>query len=321
MSSAAASGRSRDVAGCFLFKEYSEIKPKGNLQAIVSYFQRPCNSPEFIAFCTNAGFSNSSFHANPQLKPGNPAHDKFQKAIKDLDHKAVFGFAFHGTATHNLESILRNGLDPHKRRGQAYGPGEYFGKDPGISVGYCKGGLQMLVFVVVLPSTLPPSSASTHHTVPDDFLVVNNNAHQVPIGTLKFTSVNQEVLKLSQTKRKQFLQLSKQVFDKSQIAEEGKIKARIIEYLIKGTFDLASELYEKNTTVLKDTSKRELAWYCHSTMDKEIISFYFSDLPHPMNSQELAKAKIQSVDDAMVDLCKAMQNLENERPGTWSLGY
>lgn len=34
---------------------------------------------------------------------------------------------FHGTPERNIQSICRQGLDPKRRAGQAYGPGEYFG--------------------------------------------------------------------------------------------------------------------------------------------------------------------------------------------------
>lgn len=33
---------------------------------------------------------------------------------------------FHGTQEANVESILKQGLDPNKRKGQAHGRGEYF---------------------------------------------------------------------------------------------------------------------------------------------------------------------------------------------------
>ena len=40
-----------------------------------------------------------------------------------------------------------------------------------------------------------------------------------------------------------------------------------------------------------------------------------------MDKEEFAKANIQSVDDAMNELCIARQNVENARPGTYSLGF
>lgn len=61
-------------------------------------------------------------------------------AWSGLASDTKFSIVFHGTAKHNVSRILANGLDPSRRNGQAYGPGEYFAKDPGISVSYCNGG-------------------------------------------------------------------------------------------------------------------------------------------------------------------------------------
>eukprot|EP01062_Namystynia_karyoxenos_P064283 TRINITY_DN571_c0_g1_i2.p1 TRINITY_DN571_c0_g1~~TRINITY_DN571_c0_g1_i2.p1 ORF type:complete len:1409 (+),score=427.07 TRINITY_DN571_c0_g1_i2:436-4227(+) len=52
---------------------------------------------------------------------------------------------FHGTAPQNVLSIALNGFDPRRRSGQVYGSGEYFAKDPSVSVGYCKGGRFMFL--------------------------------------------------------------------------------------------------------------------------------------------------------------------------------
>ena len=100
----------------------------------------------------------------------------------------------------------------------------------------------MLVFVVVLPSTLPLQKqeqplevrhlevVETHHyasntrqhtirarrsrRIPPYFVVVENNAHQIPIGTMRFDAVNQGVMKESQARRAKFLALSREVYQK-----------------------------------------------------------------------------------------------------------
>ena len=63
-----------------------------------------------------------------------------------LPHESLRGFQA------NIDAICRNGLDPARRSGQAYGPGEYFGAagNATISVAYCKGGRKMLVFAVLV---------------------------------------------------------------------------------------------------------------------------------------------------------------------------
>jgi Poly(ADP-ribose) polymerase catalytic domain len=112
-----------------------------------------CASNSLIQFVSYWGLDNPNFTRNPYLVRGNVVCDRFVKSIQALQSLPRVGdstlqVVFHGTRYHNIESILRNGLDPKKRRKQAYGPGEYFGKNPPISVSYCHDDLTMLVLVV-----------------------------------------------------------------------------------------------------------------------------------------------------------------------------
>jgi len=67
--------------------------------------------------------------------------------------------AFHGTNQRNINSIIKNGLDPHCRKRQRYGPGEYFSTNSFVAESYCvkKGGVvenegifTILVFALIL---------------------------------------------------------------------------------------------------------------------------------------------------------------------------
>lgn len=58
--------------------------------------------------------------------------------------------AWHGTPEENILSIARRGFDAERRHGQAYGAGEYFAKDPRVSVGYAHGGSFMLLCRLLL---------------------------------------------------------------------------------------------------------------------------------------------------------------------------
>ncbi len=49
----------------------------------------------------------------------------------------------------------------------------------GISLSYCKGGNEMLVFAVVEPR-------ERQHGCPRDYVVVANNNHQLPLGSVTF---------------------------------------------------------------------------------------------------------------------------------------
>ncbi|CAF1228802.1 unnamed protein product [Adineta steineri] len=68
---------------------------------------------------------------------------RFYEGAKSIDNKlppdVTRGFfAFHGTLTNAVEPICKEGFDPTRRRGQVYGPGEYFGVTAAISHGYSK---------------------------------------------------------------------------------------------------------------------------------------------------------------------------------------
>ena len=90
---------------------------------------------------------------------------------------------FHGTAEANIDAICRDGLDPKRRSGQAYGPGEYFGAagNATISIAYCKGGRKMLVFAVLVDK-----SGLTCDN--GQIIVVNKPEYQLPLFVLTFAA-------------------------------------------------------------------------------------------------------------------------------------
>ena len=57
---------------------------------------------------------------------------------------------FHGTAEDNVFGIALHGFDPLRRSGQVFGNGEYFAKNPHVSVGYCRGGSFMFLCSLIL---------------------------------------------------------------------------------------------------------------------------------------------------------------------------
>ena len=72
-----------------------------------------------------------------------PSMQRFYRGIQALGHPsppdmARGFFAFHGTPALSIKPICFDGFDPSRRRGQACGPGEYFGVTAPISHGYCR---------------------------------------------------------------------------------------------------------------------------------------------------------------------------------------
>ncbi|KAL0228994.1 hypothetical protein GEMRC1_013614 [Eukaryota sp. GEM-RC1] len=71
------------------------------------------------------------FIRNPYLPLGAPAVQKFAKVVRKNGGIACIDkvvFAWHGTNHADVEPIAYEGFIPGFRRGQAFGPGEYFGQ-------------------------------------------------------------------------------------------------------------------------------------------------------------------------------------------------
>jgi Poly(ADP-ribose) polymerase catalytic domain len=317
--------RERDIASCRFYKTIGELQDE--MKNVDGFFQKACATPEFAKGWVESGFQGPTFHPNNTLSW--ERKKKFLKALEELPDDACIGVVFHGTSPQNIPPILKDGLDPTKRRGQGYGPGEYFSKNPSVSVSYCKGGMEMLVFLVVLPSTLPlpepkksdesppvqyhpaarPRVTRRPRMVPPYFVVVENNDHQIPIGTVQFESVDGNVITESQRKANKLKALNKKFQEATQAVKETQLKAEIIQDLIAYKVDVASEKYQKHRSSLSETSKREIAWYVHHRVDEDVIFCYFEDLPEPMDQEEFHRANIPSVDQTLENEVKAKDDL------------
>jgi len=98
---------------------------------------------------------------------------------------------FHGTHPSNVLSIAQKGFNSDLRAGQVYGAGEYFAKDPNVSVGYSRGGLYMLVCRLCLG--VPSSSQANRdgdHIWADgpQYYVIAHPAQVLPQYIVKFGS-------------------------------------------------------------------------------------------------------------------------------------
>ena len=119
---------------------------------------------------------------NQSAKSGGRLFQRFQSAWRGLssNYRQTI-LAFHGTPEANIQSICSNGFDPSKRSGQAYGPGEYFAKTPGVPMGYCQGGKKMLLCELLL------GQVNVHHTIHGDYVVMKNPAHDLPRFIVEFS--------------------------------------------------------------------------------------------------------------------------------------
>jgi len=97
---------------------------------------------------------------------------------------------FHGTAPVNVVSIASTGFDKGRRAGQAYGAGEYFAKNPNVSVSYSRGGEYMLVCRLSLgiQSSTPENKDGDHIWVPGTgYFVIKEPDQVLPQYIIKFS--------------------------------------------------------------------------------------------------------------------------------------
>ena len=282
-------------------------------------FRQACVSESFRIFAEKWGLEAPVFTANALAKAGEKVYDRFYAACKKLPAVGSLAVVFHGTAEENIEKILNEGLNPLLRRGQAYGPGEYFSTEPGLSISYCKGGSKMLVFlVVIVPPIVPPIEApiedyrSFTTNCPSNIVVVSNNDLQIPLGFVSFRKVSHIAHHRSESSRERIRYLSKMLEKASQETAVAKLRAKIIQHLIKLRVDIASEVYNKNKSIFCDRSKREISMYAHRLFEKDFISFYFEDLPPPMTYAEHNSSRLKSVDRLEKDEDSVKQALKLE---------
>ena len=285
-----------------------------------------CGSDSFLSFVKRAGLGRPSFTPNPDCGPGNTVYDRFVEACRVLPDLASLAIVFHGTHENNIPAILKNGLDPKKRSGQAYGPGEYFSTDPGTSTGYCKyvSGVsaaqrqKMLVFLVVRP--LPQQAQDAKSTTgrptsygkcPIDYVVVPTVEHQLPLGVLGYASVERAVLQRANAMRAKLQQLHDQVRETEIKANTARVKAKIIQKIINSEMDVASELYKKNIEYLCRASKSEISSFAHLKYDADFVGFYFPNLPPQLTKEE--EDQIISVDALEKDVVEKKRLLAEQR--------
>jgi hypothetical protein len=291
------------LGACF-FTYACSYRQKSCRLDLLRPFLNFCQSTVFSDFVWDCGVGAVGFTPNEHLVDGNPVYDKFRTLLMakqpgpgrmgrgdQILNSACLSVVFHGTSEHNIRFILKDGLDPKKRSGQAYGPGEYFSKNPMISVPYCKGDTSMVVFLVVVPP-----KEDQHKDLPNDYVVVKKNAHQLPLGVLTFDMTDRQALREAHAMRWRLKQLNADYGERQADAMEAQTKAYIIQLLIQEKTDLAIEKYEKYRNVLKQGSLREISMYVHQKFDADLASCLFPNLPVPFSVQEFNDRELTTVE-------------------------
>jgi hypothetical protein len=176
---------------------------------------------------------------------------------------------------------------------------------------YCQGGHEIIVFVVVIPNP------SQHHF---STVVVKNNCHQLPIGTVCFDSSPGRirvrlpaVTELPWLKSSLYLKrLRHEVEEKTKANNEASIREKIIHNTIQNNLDVASDLYSRNKGLLQVASKKEISWYVRTRLDNDLIFYYFPDLPAPMDNVSRATVPLLTREEATFQLPEARDCLSEE---------
>lgn len=119
---------------------------------------------------------------NPHACPGEALYARFADSLHNALHKTYY-IVFHGTREENIQSILKDGLDPSKRRSGAF---DSFGANLKTCLPYCtwkRDGdeRKILIFAVLLDP-----SQEEYLCTQDGVVVSSDAAFQLPIGHVCF---------------------------------------------------------------------------------------------------------------------------------------
>lgn len=164
----------------------------------------------------------------------------------------------------------------------------------------------MFIFLVIMPERTLKAKC------PLNYVVVTNIEHQIPLGTLLFSSVDTTVAMQSVKLKQKLITLSQDAEEKLLKSEETKVKATIMQHLMCQRLYEASELYLKNKSILSDLSNREIAWYVNPFVKDDPVRYaaFFPDLPPPLHSNELRDAEVTSVEMSISSESRAKRILE-----------
>jgi len=196
---------------------------------------------------------------NPLYAAGSSLHAAFVAACRrnlSLEVEVVF----HGTADRNVDAISENGLDPARRgqHGQSLGPGEYFARDPLISLSYCQWGggfrpgagpTRMLIFAVLIDPRNDgvPAFAREDFGGSSPIVVVPEADHQLPIGVLTLRP-GEEAMGQATSVVNALMRKAKAASDAAAVAEKqasaAESFARVCQLLIREDLDAAAAAYQ-----------------------------------------------------------------------------
>ena len=105
--------------------------------------------------------------------PGGSQYIRFAAALSTAAVKSI-RLGFHGTASSNVDTIARDGLNVEMRKAVKFGVGDYFAERLDVALPYSQGARRVLVFALLMEE-----SGLTYHG--RDMIVIHKVEHEVPI--------------------------------------------------------------------------------------------------------------------------------------------
>lgn len=309
--------RQKDQPGDIFYEEKLQsvfAMVEGSKTCHLSSIMELVGSAKFVEFVERSGIEDVAVQLNPHVQGSEMYQDFIEEGIQlignDNYHVRI---VFHGTPEYNIESILRNGLDPNLRKRQAFGQGEYFARSPALPVNYCCGGRKMLVFAVITSE----ADNRTH-----DIVVVEQRRRQLPIATLSFRTLNPSLLGRAISFQAQVSALWKEKLQKEKLAKESKQKEEIIRRILQSEYESASHIYKRacdDDGKPLDSWAEEVAMYVRDHVrDDTFVDFYFPNLPpRPINSRTVQTLNHKKCEE---DAEKARQAYEKSAKGGKNTG-
>ena len=256
-------------------KELTALSGLEHLKQSILSLMNEIQSQAFCHFVETNGLILPVVDSNFQVQDSRLFQSFVEEAQLALEkgEECGIGIAFHGTAECNIAPILREGLDPTKRRGQKHGPGEYFSPRPTLPIRFCRGGRQVLIFLVIYE----PRDIRTK-----DIIVVNNTHRQLPIGTISFANTTSNAKAAADSFYEHVNELVQEKNKKEMIAREARSKEKIIRLLISGEYFAASDVYNnvcKNGSPSKVWADEVSLYVYDHIRNEEQICVYFPGLP------------------------------------------
>ena len=152
------------------------------------------------------------------------------------------------------------------------------------------------MFLVIVPTE------NVHIRKPGDYVVVENNHHQLPIGFVQFIGTEDEVYRKSIARRNRLRELHIEAERLEKKLEEAKVKTNIIQLMIQNEIDTASHKYQKYLSLLTEQSREEIVLFAlgRSDFDHDFIPIYFPGVEY----NEVTRRK--------TDVLKNIQSLESQ---------